>query len=80
MYYHAIVETKNKNKQGNYESHYELGCNNLEEIIELIIKPYTKKEEIYIDGMYINFNDIRSLKIKKLIKPLKSYAILHKAG
>lgn len=64
MYYHVIVETTEKNKKDNYEYCYELDCDDLDEILNLIVRPYTKDEPIYISGRYIVSNCIRSLKIK----------------
>ena len=64
MYYHAIVETTEKNKKGDYERCYELDCTNLEEMIDLIVKPYSRNEQIYINGRYIEWSKIRLLKIK----------------
>lgn len=70
MYYHAIVETTDKNKKGDYEQCYELGNTNLDEIKELIVKPYTRHEQIYINGRYIERQKIRLLKIKSSESPL----------
>jgi predicted nucleotide-binding protein len=70
MYYHAIVETTEKNKKGDFESCYELDCVKLEDIIEYIVAPYTKQETIYINGRYIDYPKIRSLKIKSSDKTL----------
>jgi len=71
MYYHAIVETTDKNKKGDYEHCYELDCTNLDDLIELIVQPYTKNEQIYINGRYIDRQKIRLLKIKSSEKPLE---------
>lgn len=70
MYYHAIVETTDKNKNGYYERCYEMDCNNLDEIIDLIVRPYSKNEQIYVNGMYIERQKVRLLKIKSSEKPL----------
>lgn len=64
MYYHVIVETTEKNKKGDYERCYEFDCTDLDEIIELIVRPYTKDERIYISGRHITSQCIRSLKVK----------------
>ncbi|GGY88346.1 TIR domain-containing protein [Shewanella fodinae] len=64
MYYHAIVETTDKNKKGDYERCYELDCENLDDIIDLIVRPYSQSEQIYVNGRHINRQNIRSLKIK----------------
>lgn len=70
MYYHAIVESTDKDKKGNYERCYELDCKNLDDIINLIVRPYSKNEQIYINGMYIDRQKVRLLKIKSSEKPL----------
>lgn len=70
MYYHVIIETADKNKKGDYERCYERNCKNLDEIVNLIVQPYLKNEQIYINGMYIETKNIRSLKIKSSEKPL----------
>lgn len=64
MYYHVIVETSEKNKKGDYERCYELNCTDLDEIIELIAKPYSESKRIYINGRYVEHSQIRLLKIK----------------
>ncbi|MEF3073882.1 nucleotide-binding protein [Methylobacter sp. Wu1] len=77
MYYHVIVESTDKNKKGNYESCYELNNTNLEEIKELIVKPYTRHEQIYVNGIYIEWQKIRLLKIKsseRLLAELRDIA------
>ncbi len=69
MYYHVIVETSEKNKKGDYERCYELNCVDLDEIVELIARPYSENKRIYINGRYVEHNQIRLLKIKPQIKP-----------
>lgn len=64
MYYHVIVETKEKDKKSEYMTYYELNSTSLDEIMEFVVTPYSKKEQIYIDGRHISCADIRSLKIK----------------
>lgn len=71
MYYHVIVETTERKKNNNYERIYELDNNKIDDITKLIIQPYLNKENIYIDGMYIQADKIRSLKIKSSQKPTK---------
>ncbi|RJL48663.1 DNA-binding protein [Pectobacterium carotovorum] len=70
MYYHVIVETIDKNAKGNYERCYELDCKDLDEIVDLIVRPYSKSEQIYINGMYLDWKKVRLLKIKSSEKPL----------
>lgn len=70
MYYHAIVETTDKDKKGNYDTFYERDCESIDDIINLIVRPYSKNEQIYVDGMYIERKNVRSVKIKSSEKPL----------
>ncbi|WP_175959708.1 TIR domain-containing protein [Burkholderia pyrrocinia] len=70
MYYHVIVETDDKNKKGDYERCYELNCENLDDIIELIVRPYSESKQIYVNGRYIDHNKIRTLKVKSSEKTL----------
>lgn len=70
MYYHAIVETTDKNKKGDYERCYELDCGNFDEIIDLIVRPYSENKQIYVNGMYIDRQKVRLLKIKSSERPL----------
>lgn len=70
MYYHAIVETTDKNKKGDYERYYELNCKNLDEIVELIVQPYSGNEQVYVDGRHIDRQKIRLLKVKSSEKTL----------
>lgn len=70
MYYHAIVETTDKNKKGDYERCYELDCTNIDEINQLIVQPFSRSEQIYINGRHIDRQKIRLLKIKSSEKPL----------
>lgn len=70
MYYHAIVETTDKNKKGDYERCYELDCENLDEIIDLIVRPFSRNEQIYVSGMHIDRQKVRLLKIKSSERPL----------
>jgi predicted nucleotide-binding protein len=70
MYYHVIVETTEKNKKGDYERCYELDSTSLNEIVELVVRPYSKNAQIYINGRHINRDKIRQLKIKSSEKPL----------
>lgn len=64
MYYHVIVETTEKNKKDNYECCYELDCTDIDEIVELIVRPYSESKKIYIGGRFIEHSQIRQLKIK----------------
>jgi predicted nucleotide-binding protein len=73
MYYHVIVKTTYI-INGKPECCYELDCEKIEDIIECIVTPYNKQEKIYIDGRYLDYQYIKSLKIKKSDKPL-SYLV-----
>lgn len=64
MYYHVIVETTEKNKKDFYERCYEIDCLNLDEIKDLIIKPYLNNTQVYVNGRHIEKQKIRSLKVK----------------
>jgi predicted nucleotide-binding protein len=70
MYYHVIVETDDKNKKGDYDRCYELNCENLDEVVELVARPYSENRQIYVNGRYIERNKIRLLQIKSSDKTL----------
>lgn len=80
MHYHAIVETTEKNRKNDFEKIYELNCQNTEDIIENIVTPYVSKETIYIDGRYVNYSNIRSLKIKSSEKTLDQLVDIAQRG
>jgi hypothetical protein len=71
-YYHVILETNEKNKKGHSEYVHWFDCQDLSELDEDIIIPYVQKEQLYIDGHYVEFNNIRSLTIKKSQQPIQS--------
>lgn len=71
MYYHVIVETTDKNKKGDYERCYELDCINLDDIVDLVVRPYSKGDQIYVNGRHINRDKIRLLQIKSSAQPLE---------
>lgn len=71
-YYHVILETNEKNKKGHSEYVHWFDCQDLSELDEDIITPYVQKEQLYIDGHYVEFNNIRSLTIKKSQQPIQS--------
>lgn len=64
MFYHAIVETNEKNGKGKYETYCEFDFTDLDELKKYIIEPYVSGGEIYLDGRYIAKAKIRALKIK----------------
>ncbi|MGU3347517.1 TIR domain-containing protein [Pseudomonas monsensis] len=72
MYYHVIVEISEKNKKGDYERLYELNSVDPDEIVELIVRPYSESKRIYINGRYVDHNNIRLLKIKSSDKTLSA--------
>jgi predicted nucleotide-binding protein len=57
MYYHVIIETKNK------ESHYELDKQDNDEILRRFVKPYIQGKQIQIDGYFLKKEDITRFKI-----------------
>lgn len=69
MYYHAIVETTEKNKKDVYERCYEFDVTDLNEIIDLIARPYSENRSIYINGRRIEYQNIRTLQIKSSDAP-----------
>lgn len=64
-FYHIVVETIDRDANKNFIKIIECDRTDLEEIKSEVIKPYTQKEEVYIDGAYLKSATIRSLKIKK---------------
>ncbi|EAC1815529.1 TPA: TIR domain-containing protein [Escherichia coli] len=64
-YYHIIVETIDRDANKRFIKIIECDRTDLEEIKSEVIKPYSQKKEVYIDGAYLKFATIRSLKIKK---------------
>lgn len=64
-YYHIIVETIDRDANKRFIKIIECDRTDLEEIKSEVIKPYSQKKEVYIDGAYLKFAAIRSLKIKK---------------
>ena len=64
-YYHIIVETIDSDANKRFIKIIECDRTDLEEIKSEVIKPYSQKKEVYIDGAYLKFATIRSLKIKK---------------
>ncbi|MDK2375504.1 nucleotide-binding protein [Serratia fonticola] len=64
-YYHIVVETIDRDANKRFIKIIEYDRRDLEEIKSEVINPYSKKEEVYIDGAYLKPANIRSLKIKK---------------
>lgn len=70
IYYHVILETKEKNAKGKHECVYWYDCESLDELNEDVIEPYVRKGELYISGRYIDFDDIHLLIVKSSRKPI----------
>lgn len=69
-YYHVILETNEKNKDGKYVSVYWFDCKNLNELNEDVVDPYIKQQDVYISGRYVKPNEVRSLTIKLSTVPI----------
>nr|WP_102465627.1 nucleotide-binding protein [Vibrio cyclitrophicus]PMG81986.1 nucleotide-binding protein [Vibrio cyclitrophicus] len=69
-YYHVILETTEKNAKGRNEHVYWFDCQDLIELDEDIVEPYVNKSQVYIGGRYVQFDEIRSLTIKKSQQPI----------
>lgn len=80
MYYHVVIETNRKDKKGNYEQVYQFDIRDEDEVDTDITKPYVEQGKIYIDGMLLDYSDIRSLKIKKSQHPIKYYVNIAQQG
>lgn len=75
MYYHILVETKEKEGKGNRNRQYfELDKTNLLEIEQDIVKPYLKKEQFQFDGYFLNHPDIVRVVIKESERTTKEYS------
>lgn len=64
-FFHIVVETNEKDKNGHFIKVIECDRTDLEEIKDEIIRPYVLRDEILVDGAYLEFSKIRSLKIKQ---------------
>lgn len=65
MYFNTIIETDEKDKKGSYLTYYDLDNEDIDDVKKYIIHPYLKKEEIFIDGRYIDASKVRMIKIKE---------------
>lgn len=63
MFYHVLVETKNKDNNGKFISVYEADHQDMDSLQEEVLLPYLKKEEVWIDGRMIAFDEINQLKV-----------------
>jgi len=59
MYFNTIIETDEKDKKGSYLTYYDLDNEDIDDVKKYIIHPYLKKEEIFIDGRYIDASKVR---------------------
>ncbi len=71
-YYHVILETTEKKSKSINVYVYWFDCQDLSELNEDIVEPYVGKSQVYIDGRYVPFDEIRSLTIKKSQQPIDS--------
>lgn len=63
MFYHVLVEIEDTSKKSKISYLYEFDNSYLDDINEYILFPYSKMENIYIDGRIVNYKDIRKLKV-----------------
>jgi len=64
-YYHIVVETNDKDEKKKFIQILECDKEDILEIKSDVLKPYILKEEVYVDGAYIKYDNIRSLKVKR---------------
>lgn len=64
-FFHIVVETNDKDKNGQFIKVLECDRTDLEEIRDEVVRPYVLRDEIFVDGAYLDFSKIRSLKIKE---------------
>ncbi|ENM3757312.1 nucleotide-binding protein [Vibrio cholerae] len=67
-FYHIVIETNDRDKNKNFIKIIECDRTDLSEIKEEIVKPYIQKEEIFVGGAYLKYENIRSLKVKRTDK------------
>ena len=70
MYYHCIVETKDKSAKDKGTTLYSLHNESLDDIVSLIVRPYSDGKQIFIDGHHLERAEIKSLKVKQTAKTL----------
>lgn len=63
MFYNIKIETSQKNKKGDFREFFEFDNPDLEDVKKHILIPYLKKEEVFIDGRKIQYNQIEQIKI-----------------
>lgn len=69
MYYQVIVESHEKiGKEKENRKYYELDKTETSEILDQIIIPYLKKDEIQFDGYFLKYDDIARIAIKETEK------------
>ncbi|GAB1347323.1 TIR domain-containing protein [Cloacibacterium normanense] len=72
MYYHVLIETKEKiGKNQSNRKYFELDKVDLEEIKEDIIIPYLEKNSVQFDGYFLSYADITRVVIKSSEKTSK---------
>lgn len=69
-YYHVIIETNENTSKGRKVYVYWFDCQDLNALDEDVIGPYVNESQVYIDGRYVQFDEIRSLTIKKSQQPI----------
>lgn len=68
MYYHVLIETKEKIKSGKYSENkkiYELDKTNIEELENDILIPYLNNQKFQFNGYFLQVNDINRIIIKE---------------
>jgi len=70
VYYHCIVETKEKSAKDKSEKLYVLHNDSLDEIVSLVVRPYLNREQVFIDGRHLERDEIKSVKVKQSEKSL----------
>jgi len=71
MYYHIIIEIKEKDESNKNRILYEFDKTSESEIINDIIKPYKNQNEVHFDGYFLKNIDILRIAIKKTHKTSK---------
>jgi predicted nucleotide-binding protein len=63
-FYQVAIETKEKGKNQQNETYFELDKTDKQEMINDIIIPFLKKEDFQFDGYFINAPEIKRLEVK----------------
>ena len=68
MYFHIIVETKEKvGKNSNYETLYEYDKTDLDQIKTDLVIPYLKKDKFQFKGYFLSDNNVRRIADRKSV-------------